>query len=468
MHDAVVVFSFAILQALLSTTLSILLALPIAHFFYRFDFPLKRLFVALASMLCIMPTKIVVLCITLFYGATGFTGIILAHLMLNLPFVLYIIGTTYEKIDTTLLWLAADLGATPWRCYKDIIFPLLRPSIVSIALLLFLLHFSSFSIPLLLGGELQHNTPEIMMYQWYNNGNNFLALGYWVLRLLIILPLFIIHNRFSVQGVKISSLPKPVPREIYSPRKYSIWWFVYCGAIAVALVGPIVALLYRAFSREVFSFFGSIFGGVVDATLGIVVYHVIINSVLLAVVSGIGSVLLGFLIGSLEMRMKSKVGNALISFFTVFAFIVGSVGCGIIFAGLSYGKFFSSFAIGVLAHMFLNYAFAYRIIRAQLVLYHNDLHKTAQTCGATLKKAVWTVALPFVFPALCRAFCVSFGLSLTEVGAGAVLQGKIGLTLPMAIRMYRKAGNEVAVIGLSLILLGLAFGVAYGFMYKDA
>jgi len=117
--------------------------------------------------------------------------------------------------------------------------------------------------------------------------------------------------------------------------------------------------------------------------------------------------------------------------------------------------------------MFLNYAFAYRIIRALLVLYHSDLHKTAQACGATFKKALWSVTVPFVMPAMYRAFCVSFGLSLTEVGAGTVLQGKIGLTLPMAIRIYRKCGNQEAVICLSLILLGLVFVVSYLFAHKN-
>jgi len=466
LNQILVVFGCSIVQAFMSTFLSLLLALPIAHFFYKFHFFGKKFFIALASMLCIMPTKLVVLCIQLFYGATGFTGIILAHLMLNVSFTLYIINATYEKFDTTLLWLAADSGASSWRCYKDIVFPLIRPTVISIGLLLFLLHFASFSIPLLLGGSLYHYTPEIMMYNMYSEGNNWAMFLFWLVRLAIIIPLFFAHNIFSSQKAKVGSIPNPTPKTRYNPFAHSFWWLLYGLLVIVMILGPLVALVVRSCDVKVFAFFSSLFACATDPVLGVAVYRVIVNSLLLAIVSGIGSVLVSFFIGVLEFKVKNKVGQALVSFLTVIAFFVGTVGVGVIFAYLSYGKFLSSFFIGVLCHIILNYAFAYRIVRAQMILYHPDLHKSAQTFGATYKKAIWTVALPFVFPSLLRAFCVSFGLSLTEVGAGTVLQGKIGLTMPMAIRLYRKSGNQESVIGLSLILLGLVLFVTYLFARK--
>jgi len=461
-----IVFLFATMQSLVSTLLSLGLALPLGHFFYRFDFSLKRFFISLCSMLCIMPTKLIVLCITLFYGATGFTGIILAHLMLNVPFSLYILHATYEKIDATLLWLAADSGANQWQCYRDIIFPLLRPTIISVFLLLFLLHVSSFSIPLLMGSQWYHQTPEIMLYTFYSEGNNWQALLSWIVRLMIILPLFLVHNRHTVQKAKIGSLPQSIFKTVYRPFLHSIWWLIYGVLVAIVIIGPLGVLLFRACDIKIVAFLQSIFSFLVDADLGISVHRVILNSLFLAIVSGIGAVLLAFILGVLECRMSQKNGVSIISFISIMSLIIGSVGCGILFSLLSYGKIVSSFFVAVLCHIFLNYAFAYRIIRAQLVLYHPDLHKTAQACGATLQKAVKTITWPFILPALYRAFCISFGLSLTEVGAGTVLQGKIGLTIPMAIRIYRKSGNQDAVIGLSLILLGLVFLVTYCFVGK--
>ena len=463
-NTIITVMFFSILQAIVSTFFSIVLALPIAHFFYRYNFSGKYLIIALASMLCIMPTKLVALCVTLFFGASGFTGIVLAHLMLNVSFTLYIINSTYEKIDTTLVWLAADSGATGWQCYKDIIFPLLRPTVISIALLLFLLHFASFSIPLILGGALHHNTPEIMMYNMHSQGNSFWMFLFWLVRLVVIVPLFFAHNRYAAQKVKASSVVLDTPKPRYSPFKNNIWWLVYGIFLAILIIGPLVSLLISACNTYVLQYFISLFS--FDQTLGVPVSRVILNSVFLAIVSGIGSVIVGFVMGVFEFKLRGKVGKSIISFLTVATFFIGSVGVGILFAYASYGKYVSSFAIGALCHMILNYPFAYRIIRAQMVLYHPDLHKSAQALGATVSKAFLTVTVPFVLPALFRAFCICFGLSLTEVGAGTVLQGKIGLTMPMAIRMYRKAGQQHAVIGLSLILLALVLSVSYLFVYK--
>jgi len=467
-----VLFFCSIAQALISTVLSLLLALPMAHFFYKFHFFGKKFFLSLAAMLCIMPTKLVALCTQLFYGvySTGFVGIILAHLLLNIPFVLYIINSTYQKLDANLLWLAAEAGATEWRYYKDIILPLLRSTLISIFLLLFLLHFASFSIPLILGGQFYHNTPEIMIYNLYENKNYIFAFLFWAIRLVIIIPLFLAHNKYAQQKTKISSTPIAVRKKNYNLFKNNILWLLYFIFIITIIVGPLVSLAIRACDIKVLTFFKSIFSFAADPILTISVYKVIINSVLLALISGIGSVFVGFLLSAVECKITSKLGSAILSFITIIAFITGSVGIGILFNYLSsclfYDRYISSGLIAVLCHIILNYAFAYRIIRAQMVLYHPDLHKSAQMLGASYKKAVWTVSLPFVLPALLRAFCVSFGLSLTEVGASTVLAGQIGLTMPMAIRIYRQSGNQEAVIGLSLILLGLVLLVTYMFSYE--
>ena len=73
-YENLIICLFSFLQALISTVLAILLALPFAHFCYKFDFFGKKFFIALVPVLCIMPTKLVALCVSLFYGAIGFGG----------------------------------------------------------------------------------------------------------------------------------------------------------------------------------------------------------------------------------------------------------------------------------------------------------------------------------------------------------------------------------------------------------
>jgi ABC-type Fe3+ transport system, permease component len=446
-----------------------------------------------------MPTKLAAICVSMFYGAnfgSGFIGIILAHLMLNVAFAFYIICLAYNNFDITLLWLASEAGASSWRSYKDIIFPLLRPTIISAFLLLFLLHFASFSIPLILGSSIIHNTPEISIYNFYSSGDNFSALITWALRLLVILPVFFLHSKHAQENIKISSVPVIYERKkisffgklfnnlfasfsqnsfrgvCKSLHEMGFFYLVYFIFLLIITVGPLIALLVKSCDKKVFDFFASVLSCNFDPRLGACVYRVILNSIILAVTSATGAVLVACLICVLEFKLKSKFSKNIISFITVLAFIIGSVGVGIIFAYFYDFSFFSPvlawpFIIGLLAHVFLNYAFAYRIIRAQAILYHPDLTKTAQALGASYKKATFSVLVPFISPALIKAFCISFGLSLTEVGAGAILHGKIGLTIPMAIKIYRQVGCQEGVIGLSLVLLGQVLIVTYLFSRKN-
>ena len=133
--------------------------------------------------------------------------------------------------------------------------------------------------------------------------------------------------------------------------------------------------------------------------------------------------------------------------------ILGSVGCGILFAWTSALFFLPKFVLAVVCHLFLNYPFTYRIIRAQWYMYNQEWSFIAQSFGAPSAYVMRTLEIPFLKSAFIKAFCIGFGLSLTEVGAGAVLEDSIGLTMPMAIRIYRNQGAMHEALGMSLILV---------------
>src|SRR3954447_12545427 len=62
------------------------------------------------------------------------------------------IFSSVEKLDTTLLDAAADLGANPWRSFWRVILPLTRPGINAGILLVFVPAIGMFAITDLMGG----------------------------------------------------------------------------------------------------------------------------------------------------------------------------------------------------------------------------------------------------------------------------------------------------------------------------
>lgn len=93
-----IIFIFSFAQAAVSTFFSIALALPLAHFFNRFTLFGKKFFLACAALLCIMPTKLIALSVSMFYGIDGFFAILFAHLLLNLPFSFYVLNLAYQNL----------------------------------------------------------------------------------------------------------------------------------------------------------------------------------------------------------------------------------------------------------------------------------------------------------------------------------------------------------------------------------
>lgn len=474
-------------QALISTVVSLILALSLAHCLYRFDFLGKYLLLACAVVWFIMPTKLVAIIVADCFGVHGIAGIVFAHVLLNMPFATYLMYLSYQKIDCGMLWVAQQLGATSWRCYADIVFPLLKPTIISTSLLIFLLCFSSFSIPLIISSSYYYQTPEVMLYQSYHTyscschgGDNSSALwalvpvmSWFLSRLLVIVPLGFLYQqkqRAKCASVLITHVAHESHAIRYNLRKHGIYWLTYLIGMSCFMFVPLIVLLIHAINTGAVSFLLHNFLGDADMncamSLGFSLYRVVGMSLLLALVSSFGALCIGFIVCRLGMQGGARmrmVGSGM----SLVPFMLGAVGCGVLFAFLShstvlvsYGSY-APFILAALCHIVLNYPFVYRVLAAQLCLYNQEWRFSAHSLGASKLQIMRTIEIPFIRPALLKAFCIAFGLSLTEVGAATVLQEKIGVTLPLAIRMYREQGANDAVMGLSVLLLGITFLLSF-------
>jgi ABC-type spermidine/putrescine transport system permease subunit II len=72
----------------------------------------------------------------------GMWSIFIGHIVWALPFALLLVLVVVTRFDIRLLEAAADLGASRWRQFWDIEFPILRPGIIGAGLFGFLLSFN--------------------------------------------------------------------------------------------------------------------------------------------------------------------------------------------------------------------------------------------------------------------------------------------------------------------------------------
>ncbi len=92
---------------------------------------------------------------SLFNAAVG-------HILIALPFVILTMNARLETFDFSTLEAARDLGASPSRTFRDVTFPLIRPSVIGAALLAIALSLDEFVVTFFNIGTLM----TVPVYVW--------------------------------------------------------------------------------------------------------------------------------------------------------------------------------------------------------------------------------------------------------------------------------------------------------------
>ena len=160
-------------QAGVSTLLTLILGFPAAYVFGRYDFRGKAALRAAITIPFVMPTVVVAAAFLTLLGPSGPLGldlgrgifaILVAHVFYNYAVVVRTVGSALERLDPRLEAVARTLGATWWQAFRRVTLPLLMPSVLAAASLVFLFTFTSFGVVLILGG-LEYSTLEVTIWR---------------------------------------------------------------------------------------------------------------------------------------------------------------------------------------------------------------------------------------------------------------------------------------------------------------
>ncbi|MDO9349020.1 MAG: ABC transporter permease subunit, partial [Anaerolineales bacterium] len=266
------VLLFTFYQAFLSTLLTLLVGLPAAYLFARFDFygkPLLRLLTAIPFML---PTVVVAAGFNALLGPRGWvnlglmrlfgleaapivfvytlSAILLAHVFYNTTIVIRVVGNALAHLDPRLEQAARLLGADARRAFWRVTLPLLRPSILAAALLVFLFDFTSFGVILLLGGP-RFATLEVEIYmQAIQIFNLPLAAVLSFIQLLCTLAFSVLYSRIVTRAA-VTVAPHAAESNLRRARTWREKLFV--GGVALLLLTlfllPMASLPLRSVAR---------------------------------------------------------------------------------------------------------------------------------------------------------------------------------------------------------------------------
>ena len=147
-----------------ATILALATGVPAAIALAGPNFRGKRLVVALVLSPMIVPIVITAVALFFFFVEVGlvgsYLGIILAHAVLGVPFVVITVTATLSGFDWNLMRAAASLGAPPSTAFRRVMLPLILPGVASGALFAFATSFDEIVVALFLAAPDQRTLPR--------------------------------------------------------------------------------------------------------------------------------------------------------------------------------------------------------------------------------------------------------------------------------------------------------------------
>jgi spermidine/putrescine transport system permease protein len=136
----------AALSTIVATILGTMMALALVRYRFRGRAPTNFfIFLPLATPEVVMGASLLSLFLTLGV-ATGFTTIVIAHIMFNISFVVVTVRSRLIGFDRSLEEAAQDLGANGLQTFIRVTLPLIAPGVLAASLLAFALSIDDFVI----------------------------------------------------------------------------------------------------------------------------------------------------------------------------------------------------------------------------------------------------------------------------------------------------------------------------------
>jgi putative spermidine/putrescine transport system permease protein len=90
------------------------------------------------------------------------TGLVLAHVILATPYVIIIVSATLRGFDRSLEQASRSLGAGPLATVRHVTLPIMRPAMVSAALVAFVISFDEIVVAIFISGTRAVTLPKRM------------------------------------------------------------------------------------------------------------------------------------------------------------------------------------------------------------------------------------------------------------------------------------------------------------------
>ncbi|RVB80608.1 MULTISPECIES: iron ABC transporter permease [unclassified Mesorhizobium] len=423
------------------------LALPLAVLTTRFEFRGAIVIQTLGFVPLIMPPFVGAVAMQLLFGRNGTVnlllndwcgfklpfmdgpnGVIFVQSLHYFPFILINLSTSLRNIDRAMEEAAQNLGASGFRLFRRIVFPLAMPGYLAGASLVFVKVFDDLATPLLL------NVKDMLAPQAYLRVTSVGLtdpMGYVISVILIAVSIFAMWvSAITMRGKDYSTVQRGggglSRRQLGTGESVVAYGVVML--ILLLVLSPHIGLLLLSLAT-VWSFsplpdaftvahYGRVFG---ESSLYIK------NTLIYASLAGLIDVVVGGAIAYLVLRTRI-VGRRWLDWAATSALAIPGVVLGIGYLRTFYGvtlpdgtPLATLWVMVVLALAIRRLPYALRACYAALQQVSESLEEAAENLGATKLRTVKRVVLPLMMGGLLAGFVTSFSTAAVELSATLML-----------------------------------------------
>ncbi len=434
---------------LMVTLLTTLLSLPLALLFVRYEFPGKGILSGLILIPIVLPPfvgaigmrqllarfgSINLLAMKMgiidqpidWLGGGGFWGVVILEVLHLYPIMYLNVVAAMANVDPGLEEAARNMGASGFRLFRTVTFPLMLPGYFAGAIIVFIWAFTDLGTPLVFEYR------EVIAVQIFNMVTDLHQnpMGYAFVVAVIALTLFFFFlSKLLVRGERFAMLTRG--HVVSSVRQASaggtaLIYAVVLGITAVALLPHMGVLLTSLAGRWFFSvlpseftfrFYQDVFSH--DLTL-----LSIKNSLLLSSLSTFLDILLGVSIAYLLTRKRipgKGVLDALAMLPLALPGLVIAFGYVSVFSGTVLDARLNPMPLLVIAYAVRRLPYMVRAAYAGFQQISVALEEAAMNLGASPIRTFYQITFPLIFANLIAGAILCFSFAMLEVSDSLIL-----------------------------------------------
>lgn len=366
----------------------------------------------------------------------GYLGIILVFTLKLFPYIYLYVSGALGSIDSSLEEAAENLGSSKLRRLMTVTFPVILPTILSGAIMVFMSALADFGTPMLIGEG--YKVLPVLVYEEYMSeigGNAGMASALSMIVIFVSMIVLLMQKRYVAKRKYTMSALRP-PQII--KLKLMPKLILSISAMFVSLIAflPQIVVIYTSFVKTSGPVFVAGYSLESYRTIFYKLARNITNTFTFSTIAMIFIVIIGICVAYLMVRRPSK-SSTILDVFVMFPYVVPSAIMGIslllafnrrplLLAGTSF--------IMIVAYAIRKMPYTVRSSSAILQQIDPSIEDASINLGVSPIKTFFTVTSRLMLPGIISGAILSWISTINELGSSVMLY--TGKTATISVAIY--------------------------------